>query len=743
MSVFALISGNKNKEKQGLRSKITVDGKTLTIADDSTLMSFTKTYQIDGIFTNFEDFINSIQINENAQHIISFYSSYNIPNLETIKFQMTEILKKFYPIQTIHVFFGFGLVREPFVYDYLNPCIDKTKFELIPTEKLNEALDLLELAFDTLSQFNNSVLVFRLGHTHFLEYVIVPNANTPIKEQSPLGLSSNLKLVFFLRKSSFLSKRSFENQRKLFSSIRLISDSFAGIETKWIANITDNAPLVSNVELMKICDFFQNSCTHQFTQSYHDELFSISWKVVSNGDPSVQPDASTLKSQTEDKKPQEMSITPNRVKRRIPTKAKNIGRKKIPILLPANEQTDSSQISDSIDISFLSMDTQKTEDIPKEKLPINTILQSQNDSGNKENCQTKSKDIEEKICNNDINDTEKTLQIKSVNEDLDKHDSDSTNEGENQKHEIIVNTSQPNEISSLSDKHEQNKKEELNSDANDNAIQPDTEAIDPSKQNASHSNQKPSDEKEELSSKTSLLDNQPSYMSDSTIHFLDETDLLIEESDNSEVFMTSDDENDDFIPSPIIKTKEYFPKYLFETDEDIKLKQAQTYKQVLEIKQTLIEKLKEPFIPETFSDPDERENSFRMRQLTLFQAKQMCHDQNISYEEAKNKESDIQQISYEIDNFMETTRSEAIRLGKKLKETRKEEEESELTLKLLREIYLKLHNHNTDLKQAIRKRQMKEEKKTPDEFQTCINELLNQISIVKSDITALKIRGKH
>ena len=275
MSVFAFISPSDDDKKGKITSKISANGNVLSLSDNSTVIDFSRDFQTNGIFTDFNELLNVIKINGKPHRIISFYSAFNLPTLEIIRTQTNQILSRFYKELKTPVEFALGSLLENNVFDYLNPTLESSKFELVPTYSLKEATDLVDLSFDTLKMFDKSILVLRLGIEPFIEYVIVPNADQPIREQSAIGLTPNLKLIYFLRKSKCMKQQFFTGQRKHFSSIRLISDTFGDVETTWIGNVTEKATLVSNSEIMRICEYAENAKNSHLTQNSHCELYRL------------------------------------------------------------------------------------------------------------------------------------------------------------------------------------------------------------------------------------------------------------------------------------------------------------------------------------------------------------------------------------------------------------------------------------------------------------------------------------
>lgn len=274
MRTFAFIPDAETlrKDAQSMQlhrpiSNVTANANSVTIEDSTTGEKFAMSRNFDQVFDHFQDILMECPEKE-TNRLISVCSSISNPKPEEILEICVQFARYYIPPDDEKEFFiSSGLVFDKNVVDYFALNNSKVKeFESIPIYHISEAVDLISTALDDRKPFKNSLFVFRIESAEmFFEWVIIPNVDQYVNSDTVVGLPSNQKIIFYIKKIANIMQNSFDHFRRESACFRLISDSFVNVKTTWVAHLTPNAKLLANASIFSVIKAALEPITNKFT----------------------------------------------------------------------------------------------------------------------------------------------------------------------------------------------------------------------------------------------------------------------------------------------------------------------------------------------------------------------------------------------------------------------------------------------------------------------------------------------
>lgn len=248
----------------------------LTMIDDTAKKTFEQKAQFDKIAPNFESFLGRVPP-QGKFRIVSFCSEYSILTTAAIKEYCLKLaLIRFPPNSRGSQFISIGFVYDSSVRDFLSlDDTDSEMFEMIETFDSSEMIDLLQCGLEKLRRIKDSVFVIRIGtEDSFLEWVIIPKADSYVPSPSMAGLPPNEKLFYILNLLNTADEQSIDRFMRASSIFKLVADSFSDVQTFWVFHIAENSTLKSNATLCRIASMLLRIKNLQIN-SYPTNLFYI------------------------------------------------------------------------------------------------------------------------------------------------------------------------------------------------------------------------------------------------------------------------------------------------------------------------------------------------------------------------------------------------------------------------------------------------------------------------------------
>ena len=236
--------------------EITVSGNVLTVGDKTGGQLFTQELECDKDFDVFDDFITDTP-DESTSRMISLCSESSVFSPEEIRDNCVKFVRYFLPEDSSNDERRFsisaGLVLNDGVKDFMS-LSNKTakKFEAIPVQQVEEAVDLIRTSLDGMKKLRESLFVLRIScQNYFFEWVIIPKVDTYIEGSTFGTLPTCHKVLFAIKKVNSINPQGFEHFRNSCAAFRLISDSFVDVDTQWVGHFDENSKLLSNASIIK------------------------------------------------------------------------------------------------------------------------------------------------------------------------------------------------------------------------------------------------------------------------------------------------------------------------------------------------------------------------------------------------------------------------------------------------------------------------------------------------------------
>lgn len=258
--IIGIISPPERHSQVPSNCKITQDGNQITLTDDTSNRPFSESHNFDAVTDNFTDVINEVSNNE-SMRIISFGSEFSTPTITRIKeWSIQFINQRFQTNQSTSIPISAGLVYDKDVLDLLSLRPGKSeKFELVDSDDIYSAADLIDFSFEKFKRFKETVFVLHIGIEPFFEWVVVPRADGFVPTPSLTGLPPNEKLIFILKQFPTITESGittgFDRFRKMSNIFKLVLDTFCDINTFWVFHFATDVTFKSNNALFKIAGY--------------------------------------------------------------------------------------------------------------------------------------------------------------------------------------------------------------------------------------------------------------------------------------------------------------------------------------------------------------------------------------------------------------------------------------------------------------------------------------------------------
>ena len=260
---------------------IELNNKIITIDDKTSTENFAQELEFDEIYDVFDDFI--MECPENfPNRVISLCNDYSLPPTQEIieicvkfaRFFMHADREEEFTIST-------GLVHNDYIQDLIS-LESNTKvqtFEAIPVYHVSEAVDLIESSIEGMKRLKDALFVLHIQkQSFFFEWVIIPRCDLYVDGALIPNLPATQRVLFVFKKLASLKNPQFEHFRKQSLAFRLISDSFADIETAWIGHIHSSAKLLANAAVFNFLRCVDPQHNYHFEPN-RSELFQAAFDI--------------------------------------------------------------------------------------------------------------------------------------------------------------------------------------------------------------------------------------------------------------------------------------------------------------------------------------------------------------------------------------------------------------------------------------------------------------------------------
>ena len=261
-TIIGFVSSPTKHSQVPSNCKVSVEGSRVVLSDDTSSRVFVQKQEFNTVIEsdNFTPVIDKVNSGGSVR-VISFGSEYSTPTIPQIKEWSIQFIHGRYPKNnSTSIPVAAGLVYDKDLLDFLALKSGRSEnFEFVETTTVYDAEDLIDFSFERFRRFKESVFVLHVGNEPFFEWIVVPRVDAFVPTPSIAGLPPNEKLIFILKQFPSIPDAGIERFRKMSNAFKIISDSFADVQTYWICHLAKDVTLKSNAALFRIVNYISDA----------------------------------------------------------------------------------------------------------------------------------------------------------------------------------------------------------------------------------------------------------------------------------------------------------------------------------------------------------------------------------------------------------------------------------------------------------------------------------------------------